>query len=98
MRAATVVPGRPERSAVSELPDPTARPGQLLVRGLLAPRCYWVRQARKILKVQSQNISDISLLTHIRIEDNGTQKLSHRHPCQSQIGKVMILPTSTDLQ
>ncbi|GAA4617292.1 glucose 1-dehydrogenase [Saccharopolyspora hordei] len=39
MRAATVVPGRPERSAVSELPDPTARPGQLLVRGLLAGYC-----------------------------------------------------------
>ncbi|MER7078246.1 Threonine dehydrogenase [Saccharopolyspora kobensis] len=39
MKAATVVPGRPESSAVSELPDPLPQPGELLVRGLLAGFC-----------------------------------------------------------
>ncbi|MER6987886.1 glucose 1-dehydrogenase [Saccharopolyspora hirsuta] len=39
MKAATVVPGRPELSAVTELPDPVPQPGELLVRGLLAGYC-----------------------------------------------------------
>ncbi|GAA0517173.1 threonine dehydrogenase [Saccharopolyspora subtropica] len=39
MKAATVVPGRPELSAVSDLPEPVPRPGELLVQGLLAGFC-----------------------------------------------------------
>ncbi|MCI2419726.1 glucose 1-dehydrogenase [Saccharopolyspora sp. K220] len=39
MKAATVVPGSPELSAVTELPDPVPQPGQLLVQGLLVGFC-----------------------------------------------------------
>ncbi|MEV0700232.1 glucose 1-dehydrogenase [Saccharopolyspora sp. NPDC050389] len=39
MKAATVVPGRPELSAVTELPDPVPQPGELLVQGLLVGFC-----------------------------------------------------------
>ncbi|MBK0866076.1 MULTISPECIES: glucose 1-dehydrogenase [unclassified Saccharopolyspora] len=39
MRAATVVPGKPDLAAVSELPDPAPRPGELLVEGLLTGVC-----------------------------------------------------------
>ncbi|MEV0085482.1 glucose 1-dehydrogenase [Saccharopolyspora sp. NPDC050642] len=39
MKAATVVPGKPELSAVTELPDPVPEPGELLVRGLLVGFC-----------------------------------------------------------
>ncbi|MFB9906876.1 glucose 1-dehydrogenase [Allokutzneria oryzae] len=39
MRAATVVPGKPERAEVSELPDPVAAQGELLVAGLLVGVC-----------------------------------------------------------
>ncbi|MDR7302192.1 glucose 1-dehydrogenase [Haloactinomyces albus] len=39
MKAATVVPGKPELSTVTELPDPTPQPGELLVEGLLAGVC-----------------------------------------------------------
>ncbi|GAB2655472.1 glucose 1-dehydrogenase [Saccharopolyspora gloriosae] len=39
MKAATVVPGKPELAAVSELPEPTPGPGELLVEGLLVGAC-----------------------------------------------------------
>jgi threonine dehydrogenase-like Zn-dependent dehydrogenase len=39
VKAATVVPGSPELSAVTELPDPVPQPGELLVRGLLVGFC-----------------------------------------------------------
>lgn len=39
MKAAAVVPGKPELSTVRELADPTPAPGELLVQGLLAGVC-----------------------------------------------------------
>lgn len=39
MKAATVVPGEPDSAAVSELPEPTPGPGELLVDGLLVGSC-----------------------------------------------------------
>lgn len=39
MKAATVVPGKPEMKGVSELADPVAQPGELLVEGLLTGVC-----------------------------------------------------------
>lgn len=39
MRAATVVPGKPDMSAVTELPDPVPEPGELLVEGVLVGAC-----------------------------------------------------------
>lgn len=39
MKAATVVPGKPELSAVTELPDPTPPPGKLLIEGRLVGMC-----------------------------------------------------------
>ena len=39
MRAATVVPGKPEQAGVSDLPEPDPRPGELLVEGLLVGVC-----------------------------------------------------------
>ncbi|NYH78853.1 threonine dehydrogenase-like Zn-dependent dehydrogenase [Actinopolyspora biskrensis] len=39
MKAATVIPGKPDSSAVNELPDPEPEPGELLVEGLLAGVC-----------------------------------------------------------
>ncbi|GAA3364779.1 glucose 1-dehydrogenase [Saccharopolyspora gregorii] len=39
MKAATVVPGEPDSVAVSELPEPTPGPGELLVDGLLVGSC-----------------------------------------------------------
>lgn len=39
MRAATVVPGEPGKSEVSEVPDARPEPGELLVEGLLAGVC-----------------------------------------------------------
>lgn len=39
MRAATVVPGKPDLAAVTELPDPVPNPGELLVEGLLVGVC-----------------------------------------------------------
>ncbi|GAA4002854.1 glucose 1-dehydrogenase [Allokutzneria multivorans] len=39
MRAATVVPGKPELAEISELPDPVAAQGELLVAGLLVGVC-----------------------------------------------------------
>ncbi|WP_086820268.1 glucose 1-dehydrogenase [Allokutzneria sp. NRRL B-24872] len=39
MRAATVVPGKPELADISELPDPVAAQGELLVAGLLVGVC-----------------------------------------------------------
>ena len=35
MKAATVVPGRPESAGISDLPDPSPDAGELLVDGLL---------------------------------------------------------------
>jgi len=39
VRAATVVPGKPEQAGVSDLPEPDPRPGELLVEGLLVGVC-----------------------------------------------------------
>jgi glucose 1-dehydrogenase len=39
VKAATVVPGKPELAAVTELPDPVPQPGELLVRGLQVGVC-----------------------------------------------------------
>lgn len=39
MRAATVVPGDPSAAGVSDVPEPVAGPGELLVDGLLAGVC-----------------------------------------------------------
>ncbi|MCP2166141.1 glucose 1-dehydrogenase [Goodfellowiella coeruleoviolacea] len=39
MRAATVVPGRPELADVTDLAEPVAAPGELLVDGLLVGAC-----------------------------------------------------------
>ncbi|GAB3287795.1 glucose 1-dehydrogenase [Parasphingorhabdus pacifica] len=39
MKAATVVPGKPELCEVSDLTEPVAAPGELLVEGLLAGSC-----------------------------------------------------------
>ncbi|MFR9730429.1 glucose 1-dehydrogenase [Saccharopolyspora sp. MS10] len=39
MKAATVVPGRPESAGVSDLPEPSPDAGELLVDGLLAGSC-----------------------------------------------------------
>lgn len=39
MKAATVVPGEPDRSAVTDRPDPVPASGELLVEGVLAGAC-----------------------------------------------------------
>jgi glucose 1-dehydrogenase len=44
VKAATVVPGRPELSAVTELPDPDPQPGELLVEGIFAGMCSTDRE------------------------------------------------------
>jgi threonine dehydrogenase-like Zn-dependent dehydrogenase len=40
MRAATVIPGRPDDLRVSDWPEPVAGPGELLVEGLLVGLCH----------------------------------------------------------